>query len=215
VTGFGGGYQVSLFIRNQAGVQPSLWGTGMTGASDLGGQGNSDYDSGVIKLLVGDFVGVDGDQNVKLGLRRDGTVVPWGSANAHYGDGFSVGSSGAGGLDPDNDGLTTGQEWALGTDPLDSDTNDDGLLDGIEVQVGLSPLNLDMDGDGALNKAELLNGTDPFRADTDGDGVNDGTDCFPLDPTRSTCPQPDPNDHTPPTITLTEPTNATLISSVP
>jgi hypothetical protein len=72
-----------------------------------------------------------------------------------------------------------------------------------------------MDGDGALNKSELTNGTDPFRADTDGDGVNDGADCFPLDPTRSTCPQSDPNDHTPPTITLAEPTSATLISSVP
>jgi hypothetical protein len=50
---------------------------------------------------------------------------------------------------------------------------------------------------------------------TDGDTVVDGADCFPLDPTRSACPQADPNDHTPPVITLTEPTNATLISVVP
>lgn len=54
-------------------------------------------------------------------------------------------------------------------------------------------------------------GTDPFNPDTDGDTVNDGTDAFPLDPTRSTAPSPDPEDTTPPTITLTEPTSATLV----
>ena len=72
-----------------------------------------------------------------------------------------------------------------------------------------------MDGDGIPNTIERLNGTNPLSADTDGDGTNDGVDCFPLDPTRYLCPTPDPNDHTPPVITLQEPTNATLISSVP
>jgi hypothetical protein len=51
--------------------------------------------------------------------------------------------------------------------------------------------------------------------DSDEDGVADGADCFPTDPTRSTCPVADPNDHTPPTITLAEPASATLISVVP
>ena len=72
-----------------------------------------------------------------------------------------------------------------------------------------------MDGDGVTNAVEAIRGTDPFRVDTDEDGVNDGTDAFPLDPTRSQAPPPDPNDHTPPVINLVEPTNATLISSVP
>jgi hypothetical protein len=72
-----------------------------------------------------------------------------------------------------------------------------------------------MDGDGVTNVNEGANGTDPFRSDTDGDGVGDATDCFPLDPARWQCPAADPNDHTPPVITLQEPTNASLVSSVP
>jgi len=68
-----------------------------------------------------------------------------------------------------------------------------------------------MDGDGVSNTVEASHGTDPFRVDTDEDGVNDGIDAFPLDPTRWQAPAPDPNDHTPPIITLTEPTNAVLL----
>ena len=51
-------------------------------------------------------------------------------------------------------------------------------------------------------------GTDPFRVDTDGDGVSDLADAFPLDATRWLAPVVDPNDHTPPVITLTYPTSA-------
>jgi alpha-tubulin suppressor-like RCC1 family protein len=117
--------------------------------------------------------------------------------------------------DPDHDGLTTAQEQVLGTDPLNLDTNGDGIPDGAEVAMGLSPTNPDMDGDGVLNAVEIAQHTDPFKPDTDGDGVADGTDCFPLDPTKSECQAPDPDDHTPPTITLLEPANATLVSSNP
>jgi hypothetical protein len=117
--------------------------------------------------------------------------------------------------DPDHDGLTTGQELEIGTDPLNPDTNGDGIPDGPEVRMGLSPTNMDMDGDGLLSPVELAIGTNPFNPDTDGDGVMDGQDCFPLDPTRWQCPVPNPTDHTPPVITLTYPSNATLSSSVP
>jgi hypothetical protein len=41
--------------------------------------------------------------------------------------------------------------------------------------------------------------------DSDGDGVPDGQDAYPYDPLRSTASSPNPNDHTPPTIILTEP----------
>jgi len=117
--------------------------------------------------------------------------------------------------DVDGDGLATWAESANGSDPLNPDSNGDGLLDGAAVKSGHSATNPDMDADGMTNAAEVAAGTDPFLADTDGDGVSDGTDAFPLDPTRSQAPPPVPGDVTPPTITLTEPTNAVLINSVP
>jgi len=46
--------------------------------------------------------------------------------------------------------------------------------------------------------------------DTDGDGVPDAQDAFPNDPTRTVQLVNDPNDHIPPTITLTNPTGAVL-----
>jgi len=118
-------------------------------------------------------------------------------------------------LDTDGDGLTNIEELALGTDGRKADTNGDGIPDGAALSAGLSATNTDMDGDGVTNTVEVSRGTDPFNPDTDGDGVPDGVDCFPLDPSRWQCPAPNPNDHTPPIINLQEPTNATLISSIP
>src|SRR5262249_6015663 len=115
----------------------------------------------------------------------------------------------------DGDGIPSWMEMLLGTDPFKADTNGDGIPDGQAIISGLSATNPDIDGDGLPNKVEIQIGTDPFRADTDGDGVNDRLDCFPLDPTRSQCPAPNPGDTTPPTITLREPTNATLTGSNP
>jgi hypothetical protein len=69
----------------------------------------------------------------------------------------------------------------------------------------------DTDGDGIDDFTEIANGTNPFLTDTDGDGVPDGQDAFPLDPTRSSIPNPNPNDHTAPTIFIDEPLGATLL----
>jgi len=114
-------------------------------------------------------------------------------------------------LDADHDGLDADQELAIGTDPNNWDTNGDGVADGIEYFSGLDPTNPDMDGDGLSNALELAMGTSPFLADTDRDGVPDGQDAYPLDPTRWEAPIFDPNDHTPPTITLEEPADAILL----
>ncbi|MEY5001946.1 MAG: hypothetical protein RLZZ211_1982 [Bacteroidota bacterium] len=97
--------------------------------------------------------------------------------------------------DCDFDGLTNGEETALGSDPFDPDTDGDGVLDGTEVADGTNPLNpcsfvfasqtvtpstawnnLDCDNDGLTNGQEILAGTDPTNPDTDGDGVLDGTE---------------------------------------
>jgi len=78
-----------------------------------------------------------------------------------------------------------------------------------------APINVtvppDTDGDGIDDFTEILLGLDPTKKDTDGDGIWDNADAFPLDPTRSAVPAFDPTDHTAPTITLEEPSNATLL----
>jgi hypothetical protein len=90
--------------------------------------------------------------------------------------------------DSDDDGLTDGQEIAIGTDPFDPDTDDDGLTDGDEVNVhGTDPLDPDTDDDGLNDGDEIALGTDPFDPDTDDDGLTDGDEVHvygtdPLDP---------------------------------
>lgn len=112
--------------------------------------------------------------------------------------------------DPDADGLTNGEEQALGSDPTKADTDGDGVNDkqdpspagefpdvdgdglndtweikhfgNTTAQTGTG----DPDGDGCNNLCEYAKGTDPNKADTDGDGVKDSQDAFPLDPKRST-----------------------------
>lgn len=78
--------------------------------------------------------------------------------------------------DSDGDGLTNEREAALGTDPLNPDTDGDGLSDGDEVDVyQTDPLNPDTDGDGLTDGDEIqIHQTDPRNPDTDGDGRSDG-----------------------------------------
>jgi hypothetical protein len=117
--------------------------------------------------------------------------------------------------DSDGDGLSNVEELDLGTDPYLADTNQDGVPDGASVGVGIDPVSVDLDGDGLTNAQEGALGTDPLVNDTDGDGVLDGADAFPLDPSRTVADAPNPADTTPPGITLVEPANAALVSSLP
>ncbi len=67
--------------------------------------------------------------------------------------------------DTDGDGLSDGEERALGTNPLCPDTDGDGISDGDEVHVThTNPLLADSDGDGAPDSLELRVGTDPMNA---------------------------------------------------
>jgi len=86
------------------------------------------------------------------------------------------------------DGLTNLQEYRIGTNPNDPDTDDDTLGDGDEVTgAGLRPAtdpnDSDTDGDGLDDAAETNTGiylsatdtgTDPTAVDSDGDGLDDG-----------------------------------------
>ncbi|BCX49026.1 hypothetical protein HAHE_29340 [Haloferula helveola] len=103
------------------------------------------------------------------------------------------------------DGLTNLEEYQVGTDPQDSDSDDDTLSDGDEVNGTLNPwsggvlgtppgdptnpLEADSDGDGTNDADEIAGGTDPnaFQlfpfVDTDGDGYRDDAEtAFGSDP---------------------------------
>lgn len=68
--------------------------------------------------------------------------------------------------DPDGDGLTTTQESAIGTNPLQADTDGDGLNDKEELDTYFTdPANADTDGDGLPDHHEIMAGTNP-RDDT-------------------------------------------------
>jgi alpha-tubulin suppressor-like RCC1 family protein len=227
VTAVGAGSAHSLALRSDG----SVWTWGWNAYGPLGTGGGTDAHAPQASLMTDAVVvalSAAGANHVAA-ARADGTVWTWGNNDrGQLGDGttsgnafphpisdFALTQDALLSADSDGDGLTNAEEYALGSDPRNPDTNGDGVLDGAANQAGISLTNLDMDGDGVSNADERTRGTDPFMADTDGDGVADGQDCFPLDPTRWQCPVPDPNDHTPPVITLQEPTDATLISSVP
>jgi len=99
-------------------------------------------------------------------------------------------------IDRDGDGLSDKQEEALGTNPLDSDTDDDGINDYDEYQYWtnrtnnegnkkLAPdgdadgdgipniIDEDSDNDGISDGQEIKDGTDPADPDTDNDGLGD------------------------------------------
>jgi alpha-tubulin suppressor-like RCC1 family protein len=164
----------------------------------------------------------DGGESHSVLLRSDGSVAVTGENM--YGQlgtgttvdalaptvltGFSVADNAWLATDDDGDGLTAWRESLAGTDPYAADSNGNGILDGIEDAIGTNGANPDSDGDGLTNVEEFERGTDAAVADTDGDGVVDGADVFPLDPTRSSLPPPDPLDTTPPVIILTQPASA-------
>ena len=90
--------------------------------------------------------------------------------------------------DPDGDKLTNIEEFRLGTNPLNPDTDNGGCWDGWEVFFGFDPTDWsddvrDQDLDGWSNAREFLEGTDPRDPNTDGDAYPlDSLDPHPLLP---------------------------------
>ena len=106
----------------------------------------------------------------------------------------SLGSNGAQG-DPDSDGLSNAQEFALNSNPRSGDTDGDPLPDGWEVQAGLDPSdatgdngsNGDPDADALRNAQEFTANTSPQVSDTDSDGLPDGWEVkYAIDPLNAT-----------------------------
>ncbi|MBY0492843.1 MAG: chitobiase/beta-hexosaminidase C-terminal domain-containing protein [Cyanobacteria bacterium] len=173
---------------------------------------------------LGAALAIAGGDTHTLAVRPDGSVAAFGANGGRLGNGSTAGTNEIVTVssleladndwlmtDADSDSLVTWREYLAGTDPLNPDSNGNGILDGLDERSGIDALDPDVDGDGVPNWIEQLNGTDPFRADTDGDTVPDGSDVYPLDPTRSMAPSSNPSDTTPPVITLKEPVSAVPI----
>jgi alpha-tubulin suppressor-like RCC1 family protein len=204
---------ISLYTRRAISGPGAIWGTG-NHRSDMLNPGSPSSSDTPHQITAGSFVDVASGVCLDIGLRRNTKLLVWAGCypNANT---FQLGLSTNAEADADGDGLTTGDEWEIGSDGWNADTNGDGITDGAALHSNQDVLNHDMDGDGVENAVERAQGTDPFNADTDGDGHPDGADYYPLDPTRWEAPVANPGDTTPPIITLTEPTNATLISVIP
>jgi len=81
------------------------------------------------------------------------------------------------GQDNDGDGLTNLNEFELGTNVNNADTDGDGLSDGEEVNsTSTNALFADSDGDGLLDGEEIALGTSALVVDSDGDGISDGNE---------------------------------------
>ena len=117
-----------------------------------------------------------------LGRSRDRGMGP-NPEGCYNNTGFRI----AGQVDTDEDGLGDMDEFLIGTNPEDPDSDDDGLLDGTEVDIAEGggcpdPLVFDSDGDTLSDGDEVALGTNPCETDSDGDGVPDNTDPLPTEP---------------------------------
>jgi autotransporter-associated beta strand protein len=158
-------------------------GTGLLGLNDftftdLGGMTSSTY---VLISTTGGITGSLDPANVSGNIGSINGILQINGNNLEFttdqdGDGLpdayelaNTDPSSATGLDPNadlenggaGDGLTNLQEYLIGTNPNNPDTDADGLLDGVETNTGtwVSASNT---------------GTNPLVPDTDGDTIRDG-----------------------------------------
>lgn len=113
----------------------------------------------------------------------DSDGIPDGWERLYYGGLAQTATS-----DSDQDGRTTAQEYAAGSDPTRADSDRDGLTDAEEAAAGTDPTASDTDGDGLRDSDEIkIHKTNPTKADSDDDGLSDGAELniHHTDPTKA------------------------------
>jgi len=111
-----------------------------------------------IDLHVPNLIGLNMQADTcEMSCDQNGNGLPDDWEFNYFGDYDEVSSG-----DPDGDGLVNIDEFLIGTDPNNPDTDNDGLSDGVEVNIlGTSPIVNDTDGNGIPDSDE----------DSDGDGI--------------------------------------------
>lgn len=145
-------------------------------------------------ITIGSFVSATWELVEAAGTDTDNDGMPdaYESANGLSPTSASGNDGPAG--DPDADNSSNANEYYLGTNPQQSDSDSDGLSDGAESGTGVwvsvtnsgtDPLNPDTDRDGLFDGVEnpglpstgfAQPGTSPLLKDTDGDSYADGSE---------------------------------------
>ena len=152
----------TVVVEDNAGSMNPLVGENILQVARIGGAADGwvQLDSLTLEIHPTALVDADGD-----GLPR------WWEEDHSLSDAVTADAE----ANPDQDGLTNLQEYALKTDPQVADSDGDGLKDGREVELGTQPLVADTDGDTLSDGEEIaaMPPTNPLLADTDTDGAPD------------------------------------------
>jgi len=152
---------------------------------ELLSQGSGNWGGSATALSVQDDIRILGNEGYGA-IRFVGSLksLSWTVPDGETWHGFTIAIRGAsdGTEDYDGDGVLDGTDnCATVSNAGQADSDFDGVGDACDP---VHDPDTDTDGDGLSNSQENGIGTSPTNPDTDGDGVNDGTDAFPLDPTR-------------------------------